>query len=266
MNEKNKIAVLIDGDNAESSELATILSEISKYGKITIKRVYGDWTTPNMNTWKESINDYSVRPMQKFSYTKGKNSTDSALIIDAMDILYSKNVLGFCIVSSDSDYTGLVQRIREEGLFVMGVGKKCTPKSLINSYDTFVYQEILRSGEDDNDNSKTLDNEIKTNTPKLTGPKVVGKIDISRFENKVTRKTINPKTIDRAYKMIANDQGWALASRMKESLLRIDPSFDARNYGYSSFRKFLEALVPPYEVKYLEDNTTVSIIKHENGK
>src|SRR6185436_14998564 len=113
-----KIAVLIDGDNADANLVDKILNEASKFGRITIKRIYADFTSQEMNSWKRQLNSFAIRPIQKFAYTKGKNSTDSALIIDAMDILYSKSVQGFCIVSSDSDYTGLVHRLREEGLFV----------------------------------------------------------------------------------------------------------------------------------------------------
>jgi uncharacterized LabA/DUF88 family protein len=125
MNERKfNIAILIDGDNAQAKLLKETIEEVSKYGKATIRRIYGDWTSQTMNSWKNLINQHSINPIQKFSYTSGKNSTDGALIIDAMDILHSKNVEGFCIVSSDSDYTGLAKRIREEGLFVMGIGEK----------------------------------------------------------------------------------------------------------------------------------------------
>jgi uncharacterized LabA/DUF88 family protein len=144
MNEtKFNLAVLIDGDNAQAKLIKEILEEVSKYGKATIRRIYGDWTTPHMNSWKEIINQYSINPIQKFSYASGKNSTDSALIIDAMDILHSESAEGFCIVSSDSDYTGLAKRIREEGLFVMGIGRKTTPISFVNSCEIFTFSENL---------------------------------------------------------------------------------------------------------------------------
>src|SRR4051812_3701056 len=128
----HKIALLIDGDNASAKLLSLVLAEASKYGKVTIRRVYGDWTTPHMNNWKHSLNELAINPIQKFSYTQGKNSTDSALIIDAMDILHDELVDGFCIVSSDSDYTGLAKRIREEGIFVMGIGEKKTPNAFVS--------------------------------------------------------------------------------------------------------------------------------------
>lgn len=137
------IAVLIDGDNAQAKIIKEIIEEVSKYGKVTIRRIYGDWTTPQMNSWKDILNNYSINPIQKFNYTTGKNSTDSSLIIDAMDIMHSRGVQGFCIVSSDSDYTGLAKRIREEGLFVMGIGRKSTPIAFVNSCEIFTFTENL---------------------------------------------------------------------------------------------------------------------------
>src|SRR6186713_1946343 len=143
MEKTNKIALLVDGDNAQSKLLNLVLEEASKYGKVTIRRVYGDWTTPHMNSWKSQLNEMAFNPIQKFSYTAGKNSTDSALIIDAMDILHDSLVDGFCIVSSDSDYTGLAKRIREDGVFVMGIGEKKTPSAFVKSCEIFTFIENL---------------------------------------------------------------------------------------------------------------------------
>lgn len=147
MNVSNKIAVLIDGDNAESALIEQILAEAGKNGRVTIKRIYADWTENRMSKWKEQLNKHAIRPMQKFAYAYGKNSTDTALIIDAMDILHSELVDGFCIVSSDSDYTGLAHRIREQGLFVMGIGKGHTPEAFVKSCESFTYTEILKPQE-----------------------------------------------------------------------------------------------------------------------
>src|SRR4030066_1308292 len=141
--EQPKFAVLIDGDNAQASLLPQILAEVSKVGLITIKRIYGDWTTTNMNSWKNSLHKYAIQPIQQFRYTTGKNATDSAMIIDAMDLLHSNDVQGFCIVASDSDYTRLATRIREEGLFVIGVGEKKTPEAFTNACNQFIYCENL---------------------------------------------------------------------------------------------------------------------------
>ena len=141
--EQQKFAVLIDGDNAQASLLPQILAEVSKVGLITIKRIYGDWTTTSMNQWKESLHKHAIQPVQQFMYTTGKNATDSAMIIDAMDLLHSNDVQGFCIVSSDSDYTRLATRIREDGLFVIGVGEKKTPEAFVNACNQFIYSENL---------------------------------------------------------------------------------------------------------------------------
>ena len=140
---RNKIAMLIDGDNAQSSLLPQMLVEAGRHGQVTVRRIYGDWTTANMNSWKETLNYHAFQPIQQFRYTIGKNATDSAMIIDAMDILHTKVVDGFCLVSSDSDYTRLATRIRETGIFVMGIGEKKTPKPFVNACDVFVYTENL---------------------------------------------------------------------------------------------------------------------------
>src|SRR5687767_10916543 len=140
---RQKIAMLIDGDNAQSSLLPQMLVEAGKYGMVTVRRIYGDWTTPSMNSWKDVLNFHAIQPIQQFRYTIGKNATDSAMIIDAMDIMHSEVVDGFCLVSSDSDYTRLATRIRETGIFVMGIGEKKTPKPFVNACDVFVYTENL---------------------------------------------------------------------------------------------------------------------------
>src|SRR5690242_20062726 len=140
---RSKIAMLIDGDNAQAGLLAQMLVEAGRQGQVTLRRIYGDWTTANMNSWKDTLNFHAFQPIQQFRYTIGKNATDSAMIIDAMDILHSGVVDGFCLVSSDSDYTRLATRIRETGIFVMGIGEKKTPKAFVNACDLFVYTENL---------------------------------------------------------------------------------------------------------------------------
>src|SRR6185295_1164063 len=155
-NKTNKIALLVDGDNAQPKLLTLVLEEASKYGKVTIRRVYGDWTTPHMNSWKSHLNEMAFTPIQKFSYTTGKNSTDSALIIDAMDILHDNLVDGFCIVSSDSDYTGLAKRIREDGVFVMGIGEKKTPNAFVKSCEIFTNVENLEPAKQEMEEKKVV--------------------------------------------------------------------------------------------------------------
>lgn len=218
----NKIALLVDGDNAQSKLLEDILEEASKYGKVTIRRVYGDWTTPQMNQWKGILNEMAFNPIQKFSYTSGKNSTDSALIIDAMDILHAGSVDGFCIVSSDSDYTGLAKRIREDGVFVMGIGEQKTPLAFVKSCEIFTYVENLDS------------------KPDLEDKK--GK------EQKIKQKPVNKKLISRAFDMSINEDNDAYISTLGSNLRKLDPSFDVRSYGCKTLTQFFSKQ-PNFEVK-----------------
>ena len=208
-----RIALLVDGDNAQSKILELILEEASKYGKVTIRRVYGDWTTQHMNHWKSQLNEMAFNPIQKFSYTSGKNSTDSALIIDAMDILHAGLVDGFCIVSSDSDYTGLAKRIRESGIFVMGIGEEKTPNAFVKSCEIFTHVENLQ--------------------PKVEKP-----------ERKESHKRVNPrsntttKLLNKAYDMSINESNEAYISTLGINLRKLDPSFDVRTYGFKTLTQF----------------------------
>jgi len=270
MNGSNKIAVLIDGDNAESALIEQILAEAGKNGRVTIKRIYADWTENRMGKWKEQLNKHAIRPMQKFAYAYGKNSTDTALIIDAMDILHSELVDGFCIVSSDSDYTGLAHRIREQGLFVMGIGKGHTPEAFVKSCESFTYTEILKPQENKEEKKASDETDksehIKVNAPKLPGIKVVGKIDLNLIGSlkKSGVKSINLNDIDAAFNMVVDiNTGLALLSRFSEALRRIDPTFDHRNFGCSSFRKFCESLAPNYITVLHDDNVTISLKRKE---
>jgi len=149
MEKTNKLAVLIDAENAQPSIVDGLLAEIANYGIASVKRIYGDWTTPGLKGWKEILLQYSIQPMQQFAYTKGKNATDSAMIIDAMDLLYTSNFNGFCIVSSDSDFTKLASRIRESGLLVYGFGEQKTPSPFVSACDKFIYTEVLRAKTDE---------------------------------------------------------------------------------------------------------------------
>lgn len=270
---KFKIAILIDGDNAEASIIEQMLNETSKFGRVTIKRIYADWTTQQMHSWKDKLNEFAIRPMQKFSYTIGKNSTDSALIIDAMDIMHSKLVEGICIVSSDSDYTGIANRLREEGFFVMGMGKSHTPKAFVKACENFIYTEILAPHNKTTngnfakkDKPKQNNKEVKkdqTDISKLTDIKIIEKIDLAPLTNKITNKPIDITLIDNAFEMAVNDlTGLALAGELGRAIRKIDSSFDPRNFGYNSFKKFLEALHQKYEI-VLDDKKNVSVRKKE---
>jgi uncharacterized protein (TIGR00288 family) len=214
-----RIALLVDGDNAQSKMMDLILEEASKYGKVTIRRVYGDWTTQHMNHWKSLLNEMAFNPIQKFSYTTGKNSTDSALIIDAMDILHADLVDGFCIVSSDSDYTGLAKRIREAGIFVMGIGEQKTPNAFVKSCEIFTYVENL---------------EPKTET--------LEKKEAQKKTKERTSSNVNSKLINKAYDMSINESNEAHISTMGINLRKLDPSFDVRTFGCKTLTQFFSKL------------------------
>jgi len=214
MQKNFNIAVLIDGDNAQPKLLKEILEEVAKYGKATIRRIYGDWTTAQMKGWKEIINLHSFNPIQKFSYTKGKNSTDSSLIIDAMDILHEKNIDGFCIVSSDSDYTGLAKRIREHGIFVMGIGRKSTPMAFIQSCEIFTFCENI--------SPDIKDEPIK---------KRRGKVKSIQEEKQPEPQKSDLKNLDKAFEISVGEDDEATVAQIGINLRKIDPSFDSRDFG-----------------------------------
>ena len=240
---KFNIAVLIDGDNAQAKLIKEIIEEVSKYGKATIRRIYGDWTTPHMNSWKEIINQYSINPIQKFSYTTGKNSTDSSLIIDAMDILHSQNADGFCIVSSDSDYTGLAKRIREEGLFVMGIGRRTTPIAFVNSCDIFTFTENLSLDSDLADEKIEVKKKNTTTKLKQATPKLLEKIEIElKQPQKVGLPELNIAIIDKAFEISTNEEDEAYISKVGSSLRKMDPSFDSRTYGFKTLTQLFESI------------------------
>ena len=219
-NRTNKIALLVDGDNASARLLTLILEEASKYGKVTIRRVYGDWTTPHMNNWKSSLNELAFSPIQKFSYTTGKNSTDSALIIDAMDILHDNLVDGFAIVSSDSDYTGLAKRIREDGVFVMGIGEQKTPNAFVKSCEIFTFVENLEEKIEEKEEAK--EKPAKKEHPKVDKPR------------------IDVKLINKAFDISANDSDEVYISAIGANLRKLDPSFDCRTYGYKTLTQMFK--------------------------
>jgi hypothetical protein len=252
-----KIAVLIDADNAEAALIEPVLNEISKFGRVTIKRIYADWTNMAMKSWKDKLNTYAIRPIQKFAYTTGKNSSDGALIIDAMDILYSKHVGGICIVSSDSDYTGIAHRLREEGLFVMGIGKAHTPQAFIKACENFTYTEILLPKPTTTSTTTTT-----TQAPKkTTKPVSTSKPPSTQFPSKMP---IDFELVGKAYDLAADQlTGQALASQLGTSFKKVDPTFDIRNYGFSTLKKFFEALKPQYEIIIHADKSTYSIKRND---
>ena len=225
----SRIAMLIDGDNAMPKLIALILSEASKFGKVTIRRVYGDWTQQSMNGWKNVLNENAISPIQKFSYTSGKNSTDSALIIDAMDILHGNLVDGFCIVSSDSDYTGLAKRIREAGIFVLGIGEQKTPKAFVHSCDNFTFCETLLAEEEAE-----------------KAPYEKKKIKYTVLNKSGTRHDLN--LLNKAFNMVVGDNETAYLSEIGLGLRKLDPSFDHRTYGFKSLAELFRSLDNQFEV------------------
>ena len=248
----NKIAILVDGDNAQAKLLKPILEEVSKYGKVTIRRIYGDWTTPQMNSWKDKLNDLSFSPIQKFAYTSGKNSTDSSMIIDAMDILHDKIVDGFCIVSSDSDYTGLAKRIREDGIFVMGIGVATTPNAFVQSCEVFTYCENIAEEVPVKEliiKPSKLTKTTKTPKAKKVTKEVEEVKEVKEVkENKVKRyPPININLINKAYDLSTNEEDATLIAIIGGNLRKIDPSFDSRTYGFKNLTQLFSSL-KGYEV------------------
>ena len=238
---RRKLAILIDGDNAQSSLLTQMLVEAAKYGMVTVRRIYGDWTTPNMNSWKDVLNFHAVQPIQQFRYTVGKNATDSAMIIDAMDILHSKVVDGFVLVSSDSDYTRLATRIRESGVYVMGIGEKKTPKPFVNACDLFVYTENL-VGEA---NAPTKRRSKKPTKPSGDKKKVETETEVEREES----QDPDPMPmLEKAFSMNVQEDGWARLSDLGTTLYQLDPGFDPRTYGQRQLSRLIVKLKDYFEM------------------
>lgn len=226
-----KIAVLIDADNVPAGQVKEMMEEIAKYGNPTIKRIYGDWTKPQLGKWKNVLLENAINPMQQYSYTTGKNATDSAMIIDAMDILYSEKVNGFCIVSSDSDFTKLATRLREAGMMVIGMGEKKTPDPFIVACDKFIYLEILQK-----QTEEPVDQKNK-NTP---APQV----------DKINAKII--RLIAATISDLADDEGWAFLGDVGNLLQKKQPNFDARNYGFQKLTPLIKS-IPAFEIDHREN-------------
>ena len=261
---RNKIAILIDGDNAQANLLPQTLVEAGKYGLVTVRRIYGDWTTSSMNSWKEVLNFHAVQPIQQFRYTIGKNATDSAMIIDAMDLLHSGVVDGFCLVSSDSDYTRLATRIRESGVFVMGIGEKKTPKPFVNACDVFVYTSNLIPVH------KTTRPSVQRQTQRIK------KVTSSTSSATPTTTTLTPPLpapdvdnendpmpiIRQAYEIAQQEDGWARLDHMGNALYQLDPGFDPRTYGHRQLSRLISSNKDLFQMRTQEiDGSTLFFIK-----
>ncbi|MGB7873957.1 MAG: NYN domain-containing protein [Anaerolineales bacterium] len=241
---RHKLAMLIDGDNAQASLLGKMLVEAAKYGQITVRRIYGDWTTTHMNSWKDTLNFHAFQPIQQFRYTIGKNATDSAMIIDAMDIMHSGAVDGFCLVSSDSDYTRLATRIRETGIFVMGLGEKKTPKPFVNACDVFVYTENLVDRKNLVDRNKKT---TKTRGTKKTTTK-------SKSKQETDSDTDPMPILEQAFDMAVQEDGWARLDVMGSNLYQLDPGFDPRTYGQKQLSRLVGNMKDAFEMRTQEIN------------
>ncbi len=225
-----RFAVLIDADNVPASAIKEIMEEIAKYGTPTYKRIYSDWTRPHMKSWKEVLLDNAITPIQQYSYTTGKNATDSAMIIDAMDILYSKRVDGFCIVSSDSDFTKLALRLREAGMKVIGIGEKKTPSPFIAACEKFIYLEILKQESKDNQDAEKA------------------KEGIQQVDQKLIR------TFGNAINDLADDDGWAYLGDIGNLIMKKQPDFDPRNYGFKKLGLLMQS-VPTFDIDVRQDKS-----------
>ncbi len=227
-----RIAVLVDGDNTQPSLIEGILTETTKYGLVAVRRVYGDWTEPSMKGWKDALNRLAIQPIQQFRYTVGKNATDSALIIDAMDILYEGVVEGICLVSSDSDYTRLATRIREKGLFVMGIGRKTTPRPFVNACEVFVYTENIAA---EAEASRTTRG-VRKASPSSQAPSEEAPSDALPI-------------LKTAIETAMGDSDWANLGAVGNILRQNDPSFDPRSYGYRQLLQLVRAYPDSFEIR-----------------
>lgn len=223
-----RLAVLIDADNIPYTPIKAMIEEIAKYGTPTFKRIYADWTKPTVSGWKTVLLENAITPVQQYSYTSGKNATDSAMIIDAMDILYSGRVDGFCIISSDSDFTRLAIRLREAGMKVFGFGEKKTPNAFISACDKFIYIEILTK--EDKPKKPSAKSKVHTAKPAETKP-VIGHV------NKELIKLIADSITD-----LADENGWTFLGELGTLLLKKQPNFDPRNYGYNKLVSLIKSL------------------------
>jgi uncharacterized LabA/DUF88 family protein len=225
-NSQFRLAVLIDADNTQAALIEGLLAEVAKYGVASVKRIYGDWTNTNLRSWKDKLLEYAIQPIQQFAYTSGKNATDSAMIIDAMDLLYSGKLDGFCIVSSDSDFTRLASRLRESGLMVYGFGEKKTPRAFVSVCDKFIYTEILRDIQEDEDDAKAA------------AP--------ARKEFKVDRKLL--KLLRDTVDDLADESGWAYLGGIGQKITNRSSEFDPRNYGFKKLGDLFRA-IPQFETE-----------------
>lgn len=231
-----KLAVLIDADNIPYGYIKGMLDEVTKIGIPTIKRIYGDWTKPTVSGWKPALLEHAITPIQQYSYTTGKNATDSAMIIDAMDILHNQDVDGFCLVSSDSDFTRLAVRLRESGMLVIGIGEKKTPSPFIVACDKFIYIEIIANPDDE---TSTEHNSINSKSAIYENASVMSFDAIEKNTIKLLKNTVED---------LADDTGWAFLGDVGNLLIKKKSDFDPRNYGFPKLTPFIKSLNKVFEI------------------
>lgn len=229
-----RLAVLIDADNAQAAVIEGLLAEIARFGEATVKRIYGDFTAPTSASWKKVLQQYAIKPVQQFAYTTGKNATDSTLIIDAMDLLYTRKFDGFCLITSDSDFTGLAMRLREEGLTVLGFGEKKTPDAFRNACHKFVFTEVLRPAAtvEPTTAGRKLENEQKSAPAPTQNP----------VETVDTKLEFPKKFVLAALEQSSDDAGWAHLGTFGSYLTKLQPDFDSRLYGYKKLSDLVKAM------------------------
>lgn len=250
---QKRLAVLIDADNARASIIDAIFEEVAKYGIASVKRIYGDWTGPQLGSWKKVLLDYSIQPIQQFAYTKGKNATDSSLIIDAMDLLYTGRFDGFCLVSSDSDFTRLAARLREEGLTVYGFGEKKTPSPFVSACDKFIYTEILREATDESvEAAGRQGRSASTDTPE---PAPVSSKSSEQKKSVASVETRNKAPVGFIAKVIddiSDDEGWANLGPVGSNITKLRPEFDPRLYGHKKLSDLVRAFPKKFQLEDLK--------------
>ena len=237
-------AVLIDADNAPAAIVEGLFEEIAKYGVASVKRIYGDWTQPNLGSWKKVLLDHSIQPIQQFAYTKGKNATDSSLIIDAMDLLYTRRFEGFCLASSDSDFTRLAARLREEGLEVIGFGEQKTPQPFVKACDKFIYTELLR--DDANESESSAAQQPETPEPK---PAAGNTTPVEAAPAEASRPKVPVKLITKVIDDISDEDGWAHMAALGENLRKLKSDFDPRLYGFKKLTDLIKARNGQFELQ-----------------
>ena len=248
---QDRLAVLIDADNAQASTIDGLLAEIAKFGIASVKRIYGDWTQPQLGSWKKLLLEHSIVPVQQFGYTKGKNATDSALIIDAMDLLYTGRFDGFCLVSSDSDFTRLASRLREQGLTVYGFGERKTPEAFVKACDQFVYTEVLRPDATEAAGQAPATAKAPAGKKSAAGPGKAAKSAARTAPKAASDATDRMKAaidlITQAVEQAADESGWAFLGLVGNYLTKIRPDFDARLYGQKKLSDLIKQLPQAFQ-------------------